>query len=379
MIFCLTQPCIFGIIYIGFVYSVFIFTKLMLFEGSNVMKRAMTEIAGNRELCKRLASDIASGALSHAYILEGATGSGRKTIALNVAAATACENRFDSTQPLPCLCCSSCKKILGKKSTDVIFVRDESKSTVGVDIARFLKEDVRIVPNDIEDKFYIIENADKMTTQAQNALLLTLEEPPSFAHFFLICNNDDALLETIRSRAITLRTQRLSDKEIEDYVCAHDTRAAQMRFTSPNEFKELIKASRGGIGKALEYLEPKAFKEIKAQRDFIRSFIFEAISRRRAESIIPMLSKFSSKRDILTDELLLLALAVRDLIVLKKSDSSSLEFYCEPNEAIELSDKVSLSFLYTLYKNIDIAIEENKRNANVRIMIMKLAVNSSII
>ena len=152
-----------------------------------------------------------------------------------------------------------------------------------------------------------------------------------------------------------------------------------MRFTSPNEFKELIKASRGGIGKALEYLEPKAFKEIKAQRDFIRSFIFEAISRRRAESIIPMLSKFSSKRDILTDELLLLALAVRDLIVLKKSDSSSLEFYCEPNEAIELSDKVSLSFLYTLYKNIDIAIEENKRNANVRIMIMKLAVNSSII
>ena len=92
-----------------------------------------------------------------------------------------------------------------------------------------------------------------------------------------------------------------------------------------------------------------------------------------------MLSKFSTKRDALADELLLLALAVRDLIVLKKSDSSSLEFYCDANEAIELSDKVPLSFLYTLYKNIDVAIEENKRNANVRIMIMKLAVNSSII
>ena len=238
---------------------------------------------------------------------------------------------------------------------------------------------MRIVPNDIDDKFYIIENADKMTTQAQNALLLTLEEPPSFAHFFLICNNDDSLLETIRSRAITLRTQKLSDKEIEDYICAHDTRAAQMKFTSQKDFNELIKASRGGIGKALEYLEPKAFKEIKAQRDFIRSFIFEALVRRRAENIIPMLSKFSTKRDALADELLLLALAVRDLIVLKKSDSSSLEFYCDVNEAIELSDKVPLSFLYTLYKNIDVAIEENKRNANVRIMIMKLAVNSGII
>ena len=343
------------------------------------MKRAMTEIAGNRELCKRLAADIASGALSHAYILEGATGSGRKTIALNVAAATACENRFENSHPLPCLCCTSCKKILGKKSTDVIFIKDESKSTVGVDIARFLKEDVRIVPNDIDDKFYIIENADKMTTQAQNALLLTLEEPPSFVHFFLICNSDDSLLETIRSRAITLRTQRISDKEISDYICSHDTRAAQMKLTSSKEFAELIKASRGGIGKAIEYLDPKIWKDVKAQRDFIRSLIFEILTRRSAENLLPMLSKFSSKRDILADELEIFSLAVRDLIVLKKSDSPSLEFYCDANEAIELSDRVSLSFLYELYRNIDIACEENRRNANVKIMIMKLAVNSGII
>ena len=343
------------------------------------MRQIMTEIAGNRNLCNRLATDISSGALSHAYIIEGATGSGRKTIALNIAAATACEKRFDSSSPIPCLCCNSCQKILGKKSTDVIFVRDETKSTVGVDIARFLKEDVRIVPNDIDDKFYIIENADKMTTQAQNALLLTLEEPPSFVHFFLICNSDDSLLETIRSRAITLRTQKIGEKEIEAYICSHDTRAPQMKLTSPREFAELIKASRGGIGKALEYLDPKIWKDVKTQRDFIRDLIFEILTRRSAAILIPMLSKFSSKREILADELMLFSLAVRDLIVLKKSDSSTLEFYTDTNEAIELSDKVSLSFLYTLYQNIDIASEENSRNANVKIMMMKLAVNSKII
>lgn len=343
------------------------------------MRQAMTEIAGNRELCRRLAEDITSSSLSHAYIIEGADGSGRKTIALNVAAATACENRFDITSPIPCLCCTSCKKILGRKSTDVIFVKDETKTTVGVDIARFLKEDVYIVPNDIDDKFYIIENADKMTPQAQNALLLTLEEPPSFAHFFLICNSDDSLLETIRSRAITLRTQRLSEKEIEEYICTHDTRAAQMKLTSQKEFRELIKASRGGIGKALEYLDPKAWKGIKEKREFIRALIHETVTRRSAENLLPMLSKFSAKREILADELLLFSLAVRDLIVLKKSDASSLEFYCDANEAIELSDKVSLSFLYTLYQNIDIACEENRRNANVRVMIIKLAINSGII
>ena len=103
------------------------------------------------------------------------------------------------------------------------------------------------------------------------------------------------------------------------------------------------------------------------------------ISFRVAEILIPLLSKFSSKRDALTDELTLFSLAVRDLIVLKKSDMTSLEFYCDSNEAIELSDKVSLSYLYSLYQNIDIACEENSRNANVKILIMKLAINSKIL
>ena len=343
------------------------------------MKQAMTEIIGNRALCERLAHDVASGSLSHAYILEGANGSGRKAIALAVAAATACENKSVASAPLPCLKCASCKKILERKSTDVIFIKDESKTTVGVDIARFLKEDVRIIPNDMEDKFYIIENADKMTLQAQNALLLTLEEPPSFVHFFLICNSADSFLETIRSRAVTLRTQRLDDKDIADYICSRDTRAAQMKLSHPTEFSELVRASGGGIGQAIEYLEPKVWKGVKEQRDFIRSLVREILNKRSQKELLTLLLKFSSKRDTLHDELSLLALAIRDLIIIKKSDLVSLEFYCNINEAIELSDKVSLSFLYELYTHIDTAIDENKRNANVRLMIMKMAINAGIL
>jgi hypothetical protein len=100
------------------------------------------------------------------------------------------------------------------------------------------------------------------------------------------------------------------------------------------------------------------------------------------ESIVKLFVSLHTEgieEEILAEELTLFSLAVRDLIVLKKSDSSSLEFYCDANEAIELSDRVSLSFLYTLYQYIDNAVEENRRNANVRVMIMKLAVNSGII
>ena len=365
---------LFDIIYNDFVYLLFCRK-----EYRAIMKQAMTEIVGNKTLCQRLISDVLCGSLSHAYIIEGASGSGRKTIALYAAAATACERLHDDSYPLPCCECPSCKKILERKSPDVIFIKDENKTTVGVDVARFIRKDVRIVPNDIEDKFYVIEEADKLTEEAQNALLLTLEEPPSFAHFFLICNSSDSFLETIRSRAITLRTQRLSDSEVEDYICKNDVRAAQMRLSFPTEFKELIKASGGGIGRAISYLDPEVFKEVKASRAFIHSFIAEILSKRSARSVATALSKFSSSREAFTEQLSLLSLATRDLILLKKSDSPHLEFFCDENEAIELSESASLTFLFTLYENIDIAMSENRKNANIKLLITKFAVNSGII
>lgn len=343
------------------------------------MKQSIPKIIGNRSLCERLISDVRCGSLSHAYIIEGANGSGRKTIALNTAAATACERLNDSHSPLPCGECPSCKKILDKKSTDVIFIKDENKSTLGVGIARFIRENVRIVPNDIEDKFYIIEEADKLTEEAQNALLLTLEEPPSFAHFFLICNSSNSFLETIRSRSITLRTQRLSDAEIEDHICKNDTRAAQMRISFPSDFKELIKASNGSIGKALCCLDPDAFNDVKAERAFVRSFMAEILSKRTARGVATMLSKLSPVRDSLSEQLSMLSLATRDLILLKKSDSPHLEFFCDENDAIELSERASLTFLFTLYEHIEIARDENQKNANIKLLITKFAVNSGII
>ncbi len=343
------------------------------------MNRAMPTIIGNRSLCTRLISDVQSSSLSHAYIIEGENGSGRKTIALLVAAATACENKGDLSRPIPCLCCNSCKKIMERKSTDVIFIKDEDKASVGVDVSRFIKEDIYVIPNDLEDKFYIIEDADTMTEQAQNALLLTLEEPPSFVHFFLICNKASSFLETVRSRATILRTQKLGEKEISDYICTHDTRAAQLKLTAPKEFAEVLKSSNGGIGQALYYLDEEKRDPILKRRKFIYDTIVAIMQKRTARDILPLFLKFSSKRDALTAELSLLSSALRDLIVLKKTDSATLEFFCDLNEAIELSDKRSLSFLYEFYNQVTVALEENKRNANVKLLTTKLSISAGIL
>jgi DNA polymerase-3 subunit delta' len=346
----------------------------------NNEKLAMSEIIGNDALKKRLSNDIMSNSLSHAYIIEGPEGSGKHLISLMTAAALSCENKNDTSVPIPCLTCPTCKKILELKSPDVIIQGTDGKATFGVDIARFLKEDVHTLPNDLEHKVYILEDADKMTPQAQNALLLTLEEPPSFIHFFLLCKDSSAFLETIRSRAPIFKTETINEDKIDEFLCTHDRRAAQMKLTSPEEYYEIIKASEGGIGRAIKLLDPKDWKPVKELRQLVCAFIELATSRNKITDTVSLISKLTaSKRDLLTQQLNLILVCVRDLILLKKCESPTLIFFSDENKAIEISDRVSLSFLYTLEGAIYTAIEENKRNANVKLLLTKMLISAELI
>ena len=287
----------------------------------------MEDIVANSDLRSRICEDILSGSLLHAYIIEGNSGSGKHTIAKYIAAALACERKADNSAPLPCKTCPTCKKILSDLSPDVINVTSEGKASLGVDKIRFLKEDVHIIPNELEDKVYIIEDADKMTTQAQNALLLTLEEPPSYARFILLCENSELLLETIKSRAPILRTEPIPTDMIDAYISKNDVRAAQMKASAPKDYAELLMASSFGIGRALELLDTKKFAPILENRRLILDFLSYALGVERNPQSVTLLRRFASKRDALSDQIELLRLAVRDLIVSKKSDSVTLCFF----------------------------------------------------
>ena len=340
------------------------------------MKAAMTEIVGNDALKARLARDILDHKLPHALIFEGAKGSGKHTIAMACAAALACTDHKNPSTPVPCLACPTCKKILEKKSPDVIVIGREDKATIGVETVRFLKEDVHTVPNDLDYKIYIIEDADHMTLQAQNALLLTLEEPPAYVQFFLLCENAGLLLETIRSRAPVLRTDPLDMEDIDRYLVAHDTRAAQMKLASPKEYAELLKASGSGIGQALDYLVPTTFAPVLDKRLLAADVVRAAVAHR---DMLSLLSRFSSKREVCREQLLCLLDALRDLILLKKSDTVALCFFVDRDEAIDLCDRVSLPFLYRFFEAVQAALEANARNANVRLSLMRMLSDANLL
>ena len=343
------------------------------------MKQVFTSLVGNQTLKDKFISDIPSGTLSHAYILEGKKGSGRHTVAYLVAAALSCQNSNDIEHPLPCLECPSCKKILEKKSPDVICISKEDKTMLTVDKIRFLRNDVRLIPNELEHKIYIIEDADTMNDQAQNAFLLTLEEPPSYVKFFLLCEKSNNLLETIRSRAQTLRTELLCYDSIDDHLQARYDDAKRLKLSSPDTYYELLMASEGTIGRALDLLEEKTFKQILALRTLARDFLSTITSSCNSEKVISMLARFDKKRDNVLTQLLTIETALRDLIAIQRTESAPLLFFHDRNEALILADSVNIHKLVKIYDALKETQDSISQNANVRLTLTSFFVDINIL
>ena len=340
----------------------------------------LDSIVGNSSIKSKLLSDIVSDSLSHAYIIEGKKGSGRHTVAYMIAAALSCERLNDKNSALPCLECSSCKKIIEKKSPDVILVtKEEDRSTFGVDVIRELKNDVYIIPNELEYKIYIIEDADKMTVQAQNAFLLTLEEPPKYVKFFLICEDSNVFLETIRSRSQIMRTEAISAEDIDSFLQVHIEAAKKLKLASPYNYNELLMAAQNSIGRAIELLDEKAFAQITQTRTLARDFLSMITSKNDSEKILSLSMRFSKKRDEITEQLLTIETALRDIIVLERSENAPLLFFHDREEALLLADAISIQKLINVYdaiKDMQVAISQN---ANVRLSIMNLFSKTDII
>ena len=201
-----------------------------------------------------LKARLAAGQLSHCYILEGPAGSGRKTLAGLLAAAMECEGAGEA----PCGVCGPCRKVQKGEHPDVITV-DSDKATVPISLIREMQSDAYIRPNEGKRKVYIIPRAGDMQGPAQNALLKLLEEPPGYCAFLLLTESDDKLLETVRSRAVTLTLAPLSASLTRSELSRRSPEA------SPEAVARAADRSGGYLGRALKLLEaPDTETEQKA-------------------------------------------------------------------------------------------------------------------
>ena len=333
------------------------------------MREIFGDLIGNEAIKHNLGATIADGTSSHAYIIEGPRGSGKRTVARLAAAALSCENRRNGDAPLPCGGCASCRKILRGLSPDVITVTTEGKASIGVNEIRERKAGLYVVPNDSDMRVYVIEEADKMTVQAQNSLLISLEEPPEFVTFFLLTEDATALLETVRSRSTVLRTEILGRDAVEKYLLTLPG-AEGIKKRDPEKFEDALSGSRGSIGPAKDILFPsESGKKVKAAEKKAMEFAEYLITSRIGDAITWVLSEIPAKKGLNVAKELIgyVATAVRDLILLMKSRNAPVFLFTDRDRAAEMIASVPPAYGAAVFENVTVAMDRLESNVSARV------------
>ncbi len=210
-------------------------------------------IVGNEQIIEHLQNAISLGKISHAYILNGPDLSGKMMIAEAFARALQCKEQGTEG----CGECKSCRQADDHNQPDIIYVKHEKPNNISVDDIRTqLNNDIVIKPYSSKYKVYIVDEAEKMNQQAQNALLKTIEEPPAYAVIMLLTTNADSFLQTIRSRCITLNIKSVKDEVIKSYLMS--------KHHIPDYQADICAAfAQGVVGKAVKLASSDEFNELK--------------------------------------------------------------------------------------------------------------------
>lgn len=336
------------------------------------------QIVGHKDIIEHFKATIVNNKVSHAYLISGEEGSGKKTLVEAFAMALQCMELTADVKNLndvdSCGLCISCKQLIGKNHPDIIYVKKgpDNKYTIGIeDIRVQLIEDIAIKPYSSPYKIYIIDNAETLSVEAQNALLKTLEEPPTYAIIFLISNSVSTLLTTIQSRCVMLQVRPIDKALIKAYLMTE--------YNIPDYQAELSTIfAQGNMGKAIEYSSSDEFLDYKNEA----LNILKNIGEKDNYELIDIVSNGSKERDKVFIILDLILLWYRDLLMYKVTKDPNLLLY--KREIGDISKKAKV-ISYEGIQNILKSIEETKvkieANVNVettlQLMLFTIKENSN--
>lgn len=326
------------------------------------------DIIGHEKIIRHFQTAIETGQVSHAYILEGEAGSGKKTLARAFAKALQCEEKKADS----CGKCRSCLMAESGNHPDIIWVTHEKPNTISVDEIRTqVNGDIGIKPYSGSYKIYIVDEADKMNEQAQNALLKTIEEPPAYVVILLLARQTGSFLSTILSRCITLSLKPVADEKIKQYLLTHTD-------LSDDDAEFCTGYSMGNLGKAMELATCDKMVEMREECVHLLSYIHEM----EIYEVISSIKEISKYKEEIIEFLDMMMIWYHDVLILKTTgDANKIVFQPYYN----LLMKLTVHMTYESIQNILYAFDKVKIrlranvNFDVALELLLLTIKENIV
>lgn len=298
------------------------------------------DIIGQEQIREHLQTALKLHKVSHAYIINGERSSGKEFIAKIFAMALQCERGGDE----PCQECHSCKQALSSNHPDIIRLVHEKPNTISVeDIRTQINQDIAIKPYQGPYKVYLINEGEKMTVQAQNALLKTLEEPPEYGVIIILTNSMEALLPTIQSRCVVLNMRPVQDSLVKKYLME--------TLRIPDYKAEVCTAfARGNIGRAKLLASSEEFEKVREEAVTLLKYINEM----EISEIVTAIKKITEYQFDVSDYLDILSIWYRDILMFKAmNDANHLIFRQEIQYIKKVADRSSYEGIETILNALD--------------------------
>lgn len=320
------------------------------------------DIIGQKNIISHMRKAISMGTVSHAYILNGEAGMGKKLIADVFSTALQCETGADE----PCMECRSCKQAAGRNHPDIKWITHEKPTSISVDeIREQLVNDMAIKPYSGRYKIYIIDEAEKMTPAAQNTLLKTIEEPPSYGMVLILTANREMLLQTILSRCVSLNLRPLNDEQIKEYLTSKKGMPDYQAGLS-------VRFAGGNLGRAMNIALSDDFIQMKD--DVARTL--KNIERMSASDINQAVKELSAYKNDMDSYLNLVITWFRDVLLYKASGEASQIVFSDERGIIEKQAKaVEYEGLEQVFSGIEELKGRLKSNVNFDIALELLFIN----
>lgn len=299
----------------------------------------MHNFVGHKNIINGFMRRAENNTLSHAHLISGDDGIGKSILA----------DIFSS---------KIINKPLGEENADVVIYKAK-KATIGVDEVRKIIEEVNKKPYEGDRKVILIHNAEKLTVQAQNALLKTIEEPPNGVFIILLTTNLEIILETIKSRCQIYKLTPLNKEEMLEVL-------NRRTGIEENIIKSALAYAHGIPGRAERFLDDESLEKM---RDLIL-LMLKDVSKRDVDSILKYEKEFLKFKDEKEELLSVIELFIRDIILFKELNNNDMIINSDKiSEIDELNQLMSYKRLEGMIRYIKEARVGFKNNTNFSINI----------